>query len=102
MQIIIFCCRWPIRHGHAPPLPTRLPAQDNVPNSPNPPRATPPPRPPLLTSMGKWANGKLKVEHVAAPQGGGGGAAAALGECPVECVVLFRGWEGGRASSGWL
>lgn len=66
MQIIIFCCRWPIRHGHAP---YRLPAQDNVSNSPHTPQPPAPP-PTLLTSMGKWANGKLKVEHVAAAQRG--------------------------------
>lgn len=65
------------------------------------------PSPPLLTSMGKWANGKLKVEHVAAPQGEAGQQqrwASVLWS-----VLSFFGdgrfaelGGGGRASSGWL
>lgn len=53
--------------------------------------------------MGKWANGKLKVEHVAAPQGEGkagkGGGAAALGEWSGVCCP-FSGMGGLPAGGG--
>lgn len=74
------------------------------------PQTLPVPRPTLLTSMGKWANGKLKVEHVAAPQGEAGEAGQQQRWASVLWSVLsFFGdgrfaelGGGGRASSGWL
>lgn len=60
------------------------------------PKRSPAPPAPLLTSMGKWANGKLKVEHVAAPQGGRQGKEAGQQHwASVLWSVLsyFGGWE---------
>lgn len=62
------------------------------------PQTLPVPRPTLLTSMGKWANGKLKVEHVAAPQGeaGRGSSSAGRVSCGVCCPFSGMGglWRG--------
>lgn len=92
MQIIILCCRWPIRHS--PHLPT--PDWQRQIMCPIYPPAHSAPAvchwtPLILTSMA-MANVELKVEHVAPPQAESGKWRVASGKWQIAGGKWLVGW----------